>query len=168
MRSDRDCIYARIYRWTYGTARVAKILRALDIACVALTACAYLFALIFKGVSEKSLMTPLRLAIATGVPFLAVSLLRHILDLPRPREVFEIDFLPGKKMGKSFPSRHVFSAFAIGTALCFTILPLGITVLILGFVTAGCRVCLGNHFIRDVIAGALIGTACSVIGMLIL
>ena len=94
--------------------------------------------------------------------------MRHVLDLPRPCNVFEIDFLPSKKQGKSFPSRHVFSAFSIGTALCFVALPLGVTTLILGVASAICRVCLGNHFIRDVIAGALIGVGCSVIGMLIL
>ena len=168
MKSNKDCIYTGLYGWAYGSAGVTRLLRAIDIASVLLTASVYLFALIFTAVRDSSFMTPIKLAITTGIPFFAVSLLRHGLDLPRPCNVFELDFLPSKKQGKSFPSRHVFSAFSIGTALCFVALPLGIAALILGVASAICRVCLGNHFIRDVIAGALIGAGCSVIGMLIL
>lgn len=168
MRSDTKSLYLRLYRWAYGRARVTRLLKVLDLACVILTAVIYAFALAFTGLSEWSLWTPLRLIFITGIPFLAVSLLRRFLNMPRPCTVFELDFLPNKRTGESFPSRHVFSAFSIGVALCFVILPLGILTLILGATIALCRVCSGNHFLRDVIAGALIGAGTSVIGMLIL
>lgn len=168
MATMRSEVYLELYRRVYGSERVKKTLITLDAVCVALAALSYVFALIFMGVSELSLMTPLRLIISTGVPFLAVSIMRCVMNLPRPCKVLEMDFLPNKKEGVSFPSRHVFSAFSIGTALCFVMLPLGIFVLVLGVICAACRVCLGNHFIRDVVAGATIGVVCSVLGMLIL
>ena len=168
MKNNVESAYLRLYRWAYGKGRVTGILNELDVVSVILTAAIYAFALIFTGFSEWSIMTPLRLLLTTGIPFLIVSILRHVLNMPRPCRVFELDFLPSKKQGESFPSRHVFSAFSIGTALCFVIWPLGVLTLALGVAIAMCRVCLGNHFLRDVIAGALIGVGCSLIGMLVL
>ena len=168
MRSNVPLVYQRLYRWSYGSERVKKTLGIIDLICVILTVTIFAFSLVFTGVREASVMTPIRLILSTGIPFVAVSIMRHALDMPRPCKVFELDFLPDKKVGKSFPSRHVFSAFSIGTALCFTTPLLGIFTLVLGVLVSFCRVTLGNHFIRDVVAGALIGIGCSVIGMLIL
>ena len=168
MKSRNESVYLRIYEWTYSSARRAKTLRILDVSLVALTVLAYAFALIYTGIRDGAIWTPLKMVFVTGAPFVLVSLLRGALDMPRPRDVFKLDFLPSKRLGNSFPSRHVFSAFSIGAALCFVIAPLGVAVLALGVAVASCRVLLGNHFLRDVIAGALIGIGCSVIGMLIL
>ena len=66
--------------------------------------------------------------------------------------------------GKSFPSRHVFSIFVIAVTV-FWVWPLpGILVGIAGAILSWCRVAGGVHFPRDVIAGALIGIGCGVIG----
>ena len=124
--------YLKLYGYVYGSKRLLATLRVLDLIGVILTALIYAFALIFTGVSEQSLIMPIRLIFSTGIPFLAVSLMRRLLDMPRPCKVFLLDFLPNKKEGESFPSRHVFSVFSIGTALCFVSTLLGIFVLTTG------------------------------------
>jgi membrane-associated phospholipid phosphatase len=102
-----------------------------------------------------------------GAPFVLVTLLRRVIDLKRPYEVYGFYEEPPKdKKGRSFPSRHAFSAFSIGT-LALRFLPIaGASVLFCGVLLSVSRVLLGKHFPRDVIAGALIGIATSVLGML--
>ena len=167
MMSDSESIYLKLYKWSYGSKRVLSTLRAVDFACVILTAAAYIVTVVAVAINAGSPLASIGFVLSTGVPFIAVSLVRRIIDMPRPRRFFDLDFLPGKE-GRSFPSRHVFSCFSIGTALCFVCVPAGVLVLAMGALIAFCRVAIGNHFLRDVIAGALIGIGCSVIGMLIL
>ena len=103
-----------------------------------------------------------------GVPFVLVSLLRKKFNAPRPYQVLDIDpLIPREKQGCSFPSRHVFSAFIIATALCIVNLPLAIFVALAGCVMMITRVIGGIHFPRDVIAGAIIGIVCGGIGILL-
>lgn len=104
-----------------------------------------------------------------GVPFIAVSVFRRVLNAPRPYEVYQFfgEELPKNKKGCSFPSRHAFSAFVIGTLAAFTSLPLGIALLIFAVAMSSARVLLGVHFIRDVVAGGAIGALSAVIGWLI-
>ena len=107
--------------------------------------------------------------ITLGVPFLIVTLVRRYVDAKRPYEIYDFfDKKPKEKQGNSFPSRHAFSIFAIGTLCIFVDFQLGIITLILGVIMCICRVLLGIHFIRDVFAGAIIGVISSLIGALIL
>ena len=52
--------------------------------------------------------------IAPLVGFIAVSVFRYIVNRPRPYEKFDMPpVIPKDTLGRSFPSRHVFSAFII-------------------------------------------------------
>ena len=87
--------------------------------------------------------------------------MRRVINAWRPYQTYDLDALitsaPHRKSGSSFPSRHVFSSFLIGM-IAFGYVPvLGVITLALGLVLAVSRVCLGIHFIRDVVCGALIG-----------
>ena len=57
------------------------------------------------------------LALSIIVPlvgFIAVSVFRYIVNRPRPYEKFDMPpVIPKDTHGRSFPSRHVFSAFII-------------------------------------------------------
>jgi membrane-associated phospholipid phosphatase len=111
----------------------------------------------------------LKLAALSLASFLTVTVFRHLFNAPRPYELYEFyENKPRKKYGKSFPSRHVFSAFIIATIAFNYSLPLGIALSIMSFFLAVSRVLLGIHFVRDVCAGALIGAISGVIEILIL
>lgn len=103
-----------------------------------------------------------------GVPFVLLSLYRSKRNAPRPYEALNIDPLLNKhRAGKSFPSRHVFSAFVIGATLCGFRPAVGVGILAIGALLAAIRVIGGVHFPRDVIAGALVGLISGGIGLLI-
>lgn len=144
------------------------LLKLLDTVAVILTVCAFTGVLITTAISD--MLSAIRLAGICAIPFAIVSLIRRLLNAPRPYELYPdiYDRPPKKRKGHSFPSRHVFSAFSIGTVLCFLYPVIGVSVLASGLTMSVSRVLLGKHFPRDVIAGALIGTVTSIIGMIIM
>lgn len=89
--------------------------------------------------------------------FIAVTLLRYFLNFQRPYEKYDINPLIKKdKKGQSFPSRHSVSIFIIAMANLYISVYAGVTFLGLGLIICVTRVVAGVHFIRDVLAGALI------------
>ena len=147
-----------------------KITMLLKLYChfaTVLTVVVFLTILIFS--IEDSITKTVGFLVTLGAPFLLVSLLRKLINAPRPYEIYGVYTVPPKKkQGDSFPSRHAFSIFAIGT-LCLFVEPIvGIITLALVLIMCACRVLLGIHFTRDVVTGALIGIITSLIGAFIL
>ncbi len=100
-----------------------------------------------------------------GVGFILVSVLRKMVNEQRPYESMDIEPLIKKNTkGKSFPSRHVFSMFAISFAWSCWCIPVGIVLMICGCFMAAVRVIGGVHHERDVIAGAVLALVFAVIG----
>ena len=143
---------------------VMKIFCHFTSALCVLSFCYLCFAFI-----KISFLSLIGILIVLGAPFVLVSLLRRIINAKRPYEIYDFfDAPPKEKKGHSFPSRHAFSAFAIGTVALFVSVPIGAVILFLGAVMCFCRVALGIHFVRDVVCGAIIGIATSLIGAIIL
>ncbi|WP_172135098.1 phosphatase PAP2 family protein [Adlercreutzia sp. ZJ473] len=98
------------------------------------------------------------LACCVAVPaalFAACSLLRRAVNAPRPYEALPIDPLIKKDTrGKSFPSRHTFSMFAIAAAWMTFLPAAGAALMAAGVFMGGVRVLGGVHYPRDVVAGA--------------
>ena len=153
-----------LYR-IYVEKGVSLMLKAASVMIVAATVMSFLVYLL-----ELVLKNPLMLVealIITGVPFIALSIMRVIINAPRPYEVLEFyEKPPKRKCGRSFPSRHVFSVFIVATVIMPSNIALGILLLIMGVCLAAFRVLLGIHFIRDVVAGALTGIISGVVGLL--
>ena len=111
----------------------------------------------------------IRLAVAGAIPFVLVSVIRKLIDAPRPYELFPFyQQAPKSKKGSSFPSRHVFSAFTVSVLVSVISPWLSVAAAIAGVTLAVSRVLLGIHFIRDVVAGALVGIASGLLGLFII
>ena len=166
MRKEK---YLALYTGVYSRPRLAKTLAVTDTVITYLTVAVYGFFLGYLTLGE--LVLGLQFLAVTATPFVIITIMRRVINAPRPYEAFEHDALAQiKKSGKAghaFPSRHVASVFIIGSALCFVCLPVAIPLLVLGFVLAACRVALGRHFLRDVTVGVVLGVISGVGGMLI-
>lgn len=122
-----------------------------------LTAFSYLSVLLFLLFQRRYLEGAVLLFVPM-VTFFLVSLFRSSYGAKRPYEIYDIEPLIKKEtVKKSFPSRHVFSIYVIGTSLCFFSLPLGIAICAAGLILAVIRVVTAVHFPKDVICGAILG-----------
>lgn len=143
-----------------------EVLRIVNLASVFLSI--YALAYLAVNLFVKDAWLGIRAVLILAVPFLLVTAARYLVKAPRPMDLFDFyNEQAKKKRTNAFPSRHAFSAFAIGTLVCFFHLILGLLTLVLGTTMSVGRVLLGRHFPRDVIAGGLIGIVSSVIGYFI-
>ena len=111
----------------------------------------------------------LKAVLVPAVSFVLVSVFRKLINAPRPYEKFDIPPVIEKDTkGKSFPSRHVFSVFIIAMTIFQSYPIVGILLGLIGVAMAAIRVLGGVHEVRDVVAGALGGVVCGMVGFYIL
>jgi membrane-associated phospholipid phosphatase len=103
--------------------------------------------------------------------FLVVTFARLIINRKRPYERYATPpAIPKSTSGKSFPSRHVFSASIIAATFFYA----GINPLIGAAIAAAAvmlgviRILSGVHFVSDVIAGIIAGILAGVIGYVLI
>ncbi len=101
--------------------------------------------------------------------FIVVSVFRYLVNRRRPYETFDLPpVIPKETSGKSFPSRHVFSAAII--AFTFLAIPqvmwIGIVLFVCAVLLAVIRVISGVHYISDVIAAGLIAAVIAIVFLL--
>ena len=153
----------RVYK-SKKASLTLKIVSHSSVIVSVLAYCVLLF-LSFKS----SVYEGVSVLLSAAVPFLAVSAVRFLINAPRPYELYDFyEKKPKDKHGKSFPSRHVYSAFVIATLAFVYSSPLGVSLALIGVSLATARVLLGIHFIRDVVAGALIGIISGIFGIIII
>lgn len=150
--------YARVSAPFRGNPDAPRILNALDKGLVGIIALVYIGTLAWLAFLAatagdtriwKAFLVP-------AVSFVLVSIFRKTVNALRPYEIFDIDPLIKKDThGKSFPSRHLFSAAIIAFALWWVNPMFGLIALIACAVVGFCRIVGGVHFPRD-IAGAFI------------
>ena len=153
----------RIYR----SKRASLSLKLISHTAVILSVLSYgalLFLSFYNSVYEGVFVL-----LSAAIPFLAVSVLRMWINAPRPYELYDFyENKPKEKKGRSFPSRHVYSAFVIATLAFVYSVPLGIALAFIGVSLAASRVLLGIHFIRDVVCGAAVGVVSGLIGIFLM
>ena len=141
-----------------GRPGVVRVLNIVNHGIVVVFYAAYALLLGWACVSDPWKLAPL--VGVTAVGFAAVSFFRRRFNAPRPYECCSIAPLIARDgAGKSFPSRHAFSAFAIAASWFAASAPVAVVLLVAAVVLAICRVLGGVHFPRDVVVGALIGSA---------
>lgn len=107
----------------------------------------------------------LRVILVPALSFAAVTVFRKACNAPRPYEVWDTPPLITKDTkGNSFPSRHVFSIYIIAMAMIYIQPVPGLLLIAAGILLAAVRVIARVHFLKDVIAGAAIGTVAGWIG----
>lgn len=150
--------YAAMRDWFSARPAALAALRAADRALPALVYLTYLGLL-----AALAFARDLRFWRAAGVPaaaFVLGSAARAALDFPRPYEVYGLPPLVDKSTkGRSFPSRHLFSAAVIAAACGWVSRPLGVLIALVTALLAPERVLAGVHFPRDVLAGIALGAA---------
>lgn len=158
----KDILY-RIYQ----NPRKMKMLKIVNDVCACFSAAFFGILLVLELLDEEYIDACI-LGGTAMIGFIFVTVLRALLDKPRPYEVYDFyEIKPGEREGKSFPSRHSFSAFVIAT-LSIAMNPLSaIAVYFMAIVIVVCRVFTGMHFIRDVVVGALIGILFGGVGILL-
>ena len=157
MGNDADTMTAQQYdRWTkkiresrYGVTGLRWTVKAIT----ALTFGSYAL-LLFWLLLEGRWQTLYESILVPGVSFAAVSVFRSICPARRPYEELAIQPLLVKETkGKSFPSRHTASAFAIALSVMGACFPAGILCLAAAFLIAVLRVICGLHDPQDVVGG---------------
>lgn len=100
------------------------------------------------------------LTFVPSAAFALLSAVRARLNAPRPYERDGVvPLVPRDGSGRSFPSRHAFSAFAIANCWWALRPAAAVALLVCACLLAVLRVLAGVHYPRDVIAGAFCGTA---------
>ncbi|MBE6466776.1 phosphatase PAP2 family protein [Denitrobacterium detoxificans] len=111
----------------------------------------------------------LRVLLVCAISFALCTLIRGAINAPRPYQMYWIHpLIKRNENGKSFPSRHVFSATIIACAMFYLNPFAGVAAFLLTAIIAWVRVVGGVHFPRDVVAGTILGLACGAFGFLLI
>jgi undecaprenyl-diphosphatase len=100
-----------------------------------------------------------------GLALAGAQVVSRIVDRPRPfvADPGGVHLFARHAADASFPSDHATAAFAIATAVLLRDRRLGVVVLAFAVVLAAGRVALGVHYPSDVVGGAALGAAVSLL-----
>lgn len=111
----------------------------------------------------------LRILIVPVVVLAEVTIIRNIINKPRPYEAYETEpVIKRDGKGHSFPSRHTASAFIIAMSAIPVSVPVAVVLLVISVIIGLTRIFAGVHYIIDVIAGALISVLTGLVFFVIL
>lgn len=141
-----------------------KVISHISSAIIALV---FLFQIGFS-LYRTEYFTAVKIAVSAAVGYVMVTVMRRIINAPRPYELRSYyKDVPKNKSGESFPSRHAYSAFVIST-LAWLLNPIvSISCAVMSVCLCLSRVLVGIHFGRDVVCGAIIGILAGAVGILV-
>ncbi len=140
----------------------ANILKALNSGIFYVGIVAFIVLIIYALIINFVLA--IHIALVCGISFLLCTILRKVIDAPRPNIR---DSIYSKKSGESFPSRHVFSSCLIALSWLYVNFYVGIALCIMTLLLAFVRVSMGAHHVRDVIGAIFLSSLCCAAGYLI-
>lgn len=110
-----------------------------------------------------------RAVIIPALMLVIVSIIRKIINRPRPYTTLQIEPIIKKdKKGESMPSRHIFSVFMIAMTFMYVEPILSVPLILIGIVLGLIRIIGGVHYPSDILVGALIGIASGIIGFFVI
>lgn len=167
MKYDYKALYEKQAAFYNGRPRVKRALLYGNYIGTALFFLAYgalVLVAVFKEFEAVELMKILG---APALCLFVVSVLRLAVNRPRPYSEQGAGIAPLQpKMSskdKSFPSRHIASAFVIGTTFLAYCLPVGIALLALGLALGYARFAIGWHYPSDLACGGILGVSCGLL-----
>lgn len=156
-------LYEKISRPFRKNPKRKQLFQAVNRLLVMVVYLAYIGAIYVsyqKGIKEltASILIP-------GISFVLLSAFRSYYNAPRPYEELAIvPLTPKDTKGKSFPSRHVFSAFLIVGVVWSLSKVFGVLLFVIACLIAASRVIGGVHYPKDVIAGGVSGLCFWIVG----
>ncbi len=157
----------KLLRSVYESEKKKKCLAIIGRVCVIVNIVFFALVLAILALGED-FKDAIIAALAAAVGYFAVTVLRKLLNRPRPYEVYDFYTVkPKEKSGHSFPSRHCYSAFVISTLSWLVSPAVFAALLIAATLIALTRVLLGIHFVRDVVCGGAFGVVFGITGVLI-
>ncbi|MBQ8291087.1 MAG: phosphatase PAP2 family protein [Clostridia bacterium] len=166
MKYDYVAIYEKNAERLKGKEKLLRFIRLFNKLATALFFVAYA---VFVGVAVFKDYPAKQLIGILGAPALClflVTVLRYAINRPRPYSEQGAGITPlheKKALDKSFPSRHVASAFVIATTLLPYAVWAGAPLLAIGFALAYIRFALGLHYPTDLVGGAVLGILCGAV-----
>ena len=155
--------YEMVFRKVQALPGGVRIVQAVGRVLAYAAAGVYLMAVGRKVYCQEKEAAVL-LTVVPAVSFLLVSAFRKHYNAKRPYELYGfVPLIKKETKGKSFPSRHVFSIFVIGSSVIWFYPMAGTLVCLSGCLLAAIRVVTVVHFPMDVFAGALVGILCGCI-----
>ena len=104
-----------------------------------------------------------------AVTFLAVTVMRILINRPRPYEKYSFTpVFPKDTKGKSFPSRHTASAFIISYAFLYICPVLGVVSMVISALLSFLRPVVGVHYVSDILGGFLVSSLLGIVFFLII
>lgn len=99
-----------------------------------------------------------------AVTFLAVTVMRILINRPRPYEKYSFTpVFPKDTKGKSFPSRHTASAFIISYAFLYICPVLGVVSMVISAFLSLLRPIVGVHYVSDILGGFLVSSLLGIV-----
>lgn len=164
---DRAERYRRRLAWFRARPAACRALHAVSVAAVAAVYLLYAGLLAWLAWQRSGQLAGM-IAVPAAV-FVLGSALRRAINRPRPYEALGCaPLFPKDTRGRSFPSRHCFSAACIAAAAWSVSPALAAVLAALGCLIALTRVLSGVHYPTDVLAGLVFGAAAARAGMALL
>ena len=128
----------------------------------------YAFCVIYAFV-EKDRNVIGRIVLVPAVTFFVCTVFRKFLNRKRPYERMDIHPLIVKhKKGQSFPSRHTVSAVIIAMSAFYINKIFGIMMFAIALLVGVLRILAGVHYVKDVVAGIVMGVIFGVVGFYVI
>lgn len=156
--------YLRKYNWLKVHPKISQLI---ILTCTWLTRFLYILYVvsILLEIYYQNWKFLIAFILVPAIGFIIETAVRAKLNQPRPYETLDIPALkPKDTKGKSFPSRHSFSAAILAISFYYLNPTLGICMILLGIIIGVCRVFIGVHWIKDVVAGQVLGWILGIIG----
>lgn len=159
---DYKTLYQKNYQFYIRHEKAKKALIFFNYFFTAFYMLCFLALIIYIAVTDFSWTNAIKLALLPAVCLVLVGVFRIVFNRKRPyhKDGANITPLIYKGVDKSFPSRHLASAFVIAIISLSYFTWAGIPLLVLTLPMAYIRFAMGLHYPTDLLAGAVLGTLC--------